>query len=245
MGVPEQRWRALFDNHMAFLETHRAEVRRPADGIHVQSERKEFTYLIPNTVGVKPEVLAAYHTLQIVPWANLFDSSFENFHPNGAISYMQLEKIPGTWPAVNTGIDVRIAQNKGDIYAFTDVQARGFLGTPEGYQEWAPFLHRANEKNLKSENQTFYVGYEQEKPVGIVLALKTAGIAGLYSLATLPGARKKGVGATILKKAITDAFAKGCTEATLQVTKGDHLQSFFEKLGFREEFATTLLSKKA
>jgi len=79
------------------------------------------------------------------------------------------------------------------------------------------------------------------EPAGVA-ALVRAGerIGGIYSVATRPQFRRRGV-ATALSLWCIDAFKKTGDEAlTLQVNHGSDAQRLYEKLGFETAYAVTL-----
>jgi ribosomal protein S18 acetylase RimI-like enzyme len=60
-----------------------------------------------------------------------------------------------------------------------------------------------------------YIGYLQDKPVAVASLLLHAGIAGIYGVATIPGARRKGAGTAITRHALREASRQGYHVAVL------------------------------
>jgi ribosomal protein S18 acetylase RimI-like enzyme len=55
---------------------------------------------------------------------------------------------------------------------------------------------------------------------------------GIYSLSTLPGARRRGLGTALTKLAVSQARARGCLTATLQATP--MAEKLYATVGFRD-----------
>ena len=126
---------------------------------------------------------------------------------------------------------------------FSHVQTASFLDSAEAYEAWHAFLSAANQRNLTSENQTFYIGYLDGKPVGVCLPVLSDDVAGIYAVATLAEYRKKGVSTTIMKQAITDARKAGYQTVALQVAANSYAQSFYEGLGFGLQYTVRIFNR--
>lgn len=78
---------------------------------------------------------------------------------------------------------------------------------------------------------TLYMAHWGNHPVATVATLPAGNTIGLYHVATLPEARRRGIAGNLLLLALRDAQAAGYTTATLTATpEGQHLYS---QLGFR------------
>jgi len=76
-----------------------------------------------------------------------------------------------------------------------------------------------------------YVGYLNGKPVSTSSLIYGGGAAGIYSVATLPEARGKGIGSAVTLKPLQDACEMGYRIGTLQ--SSDMGFNVYKKLGFR------------
>jgi GNAT superfamily N-acetyltransferase len=75
-----------------------------------------------------------------------------------------------------------------------------------------------------------YVAYVDGRPGAALATLQHEGIVGVYHVATLPFARRRGIAGNLLILALRDAVRAGCTLATLTATpEARHL---YEQLGF-------------
>lgn len=241
MRAPGAKWQSLFENHLHFLAAHRGTVVRIDDAVQVESEKKEFTYFIPGSKEPPGKFLERFSSLHLLPWSYRPPKGWTGFSDRGSLTYLSLSQAPAL--TVPADLEIRLVQDKADMYAFSDVQCRGFLETPEAYQEWAPFLHRANENNLGRPGQYFYLALNQGKPTGALLALDAEKITGLYALATPASERRRGIGATLMKRAIADALARQSAGITLQIAPDSYAEKYFRGLGFLPEFTASILAR--
>lgn len=78
-----------------------------------------------------------------------------------------------------------------------------------------------------------YLGLARGAPVSIVAVAPAAGSLGIYSLATLPEARRQGYAEALLRAAVARESARtGIQRLVLQSTEAGH--SLYRRLGFRE-----------
>lgn len=69
------------------------------------------------------------------------------------------------------------------------------------------------------------------KAAAVALALHHGGDCGVSFVATVPGARRRGLASRVMGATLADAGARGCTTVSLQATEvGERL---YERLGFR------------
>jgi ribosomal protein S18 acetylase RimI-like enzyme len=78
---------------------------------------------------------------------------------------------------------------------------------------------------------TTYVGYVGGEPVVSGFAVRTGRAIGVYSIATLPAARRRGYGAAMTERILADGVAAGCDVGVLQASPMG--QPIYERLGFR------------
>jgi ribosomal protein S18 acetylase RimI-like enzyme len=75
-----------------------------------------------------------------------------------------------------------------------------------------------------------YVGLLDGKPVGIVATVEAAGVLGIYSLATLPEYRRRGVGEALLRTVVArESTAK---RLVLQSTEAGY--RMYRRIGFKD-----------
>jgi GNAT superfamily N-acetyltransferase len=78
---------------------------------------------------------------------------------------------------------------------------------------------------------TVYVGYTDGEPVSSGFGIRTGRTIGVYNIATLPSARRRGYGAAMTARVVADGAAAGCDVAILQASEMG--RPIYERLGFR------------
>lgn len=76
-----------------------------------------------------------------------------------------------------------------------------------------------------------YVGYADDEAVTTGLGVRTGRTIGVYNIATVPAARKRGFGAAMSTRIAVDGAAAGCDVAVLQAS--DMGYPIYERLGYR------------
>jgi ribosomal protein S18 acetylase RimI-like enzyme len=242
MGSPGKKWNNIFLNYLAFLNAHRATVTSMNDTVQVQSEKKEFTYLVPGEREPAPALLKNFNTLQLNPWSHRPEKGYAGFEEKDEVAYIRMAESISP-PPVNPLFEIRLVKNKEDMRDFSIVQCLGLLGNSDVYVEWAPFLYKANESNLGAQDQFFYLGLLEGKPAAVAHSLDAEGVTGIYGIATLPDFRGKGLAHSILAKVSADAKERGSEALTLQVAKDSQGEAYFTKLGFAREFTAIIMER--
>lgn len=76
-----------------------------------------------------------------------------------------------------------------------------------------------------------YVGYANGESVVSGLGWRTGRTIGVYSIATVPSARRRGYGAAMTARVVADGLRAGCEAAALQASEMG--RPIYERLGFR------------
>jgi GNAT superfamily N-acetyltransferase len=76
-----------------------------------------------------------------------------------------------------------------------------------------------------------YTGYAGETPVASGLGWRTGRTIGVYAIATIAAARRRGYGAAMTARVVADGLAAGCDVAILQASELG--RPIYERLGFR------------
>lgn len=77
-----------------------------------------------------------------------------------------------------------------------------------------------------------YLGYQAGVPVASSTMVLHAGVAGIYAVATLPSARRQGIGAAMTLRPLLEARANGYRIGTLQSSELGY--PVYRRLGFRD-----------
>lgn len=85
---------------------------------------------------------------------------------------------------------------------------------------------------IRSDNAAYFVATLEGEPVGISVAIRTGQSGGVYSVATLEKARRRGVGTAVTWAAIDAIRGWGCTAAVLQSSEMGY--PVYRAMGFEE-----------
>lgn len=157
------------------------------------------------------------------------------FAEDGELDAMVWRK-PKSLPAPQ-GVRVRVVRGDADMALAVDLVLRGF-GFPA---EWKDVLLSSLAEDPDGvAGQTFLANLDGE-PAGVAALVRTGeGISGIYSVATVPEARRRGV-ATALSQHCIEAYQETNDEfLTLQVLRGSDAQGLYEKLGFETVYTLSL-----
>jgi GNAT superfamily N-acetyltransferase len=123
------------------------------------------------------------------------------------------------------GHEIRRIVDAAGLADHVGAAADGF-GMP---REWLEAIMTT--RLLDEPAATVYVGYTDGVPVATGLGIRTGRTIGVYSIATIETARKRGYGAAMTMRVVDDGAAGGCDVAILQAS--DMGQPIYERLGFR------------
>lgn len=131
---------------------------------------------------------------------------------------------PGGAP-LPAGHEIRVVADAAGLADHAHVLAEGF-GMP---LEWATAF--ALESSAAEPSVTFYVGYQDGEPVTSGLGVRTGRTIGVYNIATVEAARRRGLGAAMTQRAMDDGAVAGCDVAILQAS--DMGLPVYLRLGFQ------------
>jgi len=157
------------------------------------------------------------------PIATALGMTFEE----GVLPGMALHPIPpgGSSPGVPDGHEIRRINDAAGLDDHVGTLADGF-GIPE------PILRPwIGEELWQRDGCAVYVGYTDGQPVTTGFGIRTGRTIGVYNIATLETARRRGYGAAMTERVVADGAAAGCDVAILQAS--DMGRPIYERLGFR------------
>jgi len=149
--------------------------------------------------------------------------AFSDDTPGMAVDLQALNEPIGT---VN-GLEVRAVADEESLRTWAKIFVAGY-GLPSDWEstvfsEW----HKLGlEFPLKN-----YLGYLNDEPVSTACLFYGSGVAGIYSVSTLPKARGKGIGAAVTLQPLLEAREKGYRIGVLQSSELGF--NVYERLGFR------------
>jgi ribosomal protein S18 acetylase RimI-like enzyme len=130
--------------------------------------------------------------------------------------------------------EVKVAVNEGSLTdVWTDVSMRGF-GVPMVLRDALIDMYgkASHYKGTRS-----YSGYFQGKPAGSCGLVSINNVGGIFSVATAPEYRRKGVATALLHKAIADSLSMSNNLLYLITTRGSEAEKLYTSVGF--EVAST------
>jgi len=122
-------------------------------------------------------------------------------------------------------LEIRRVTDAAGIDAHRQVVTVGFGSDP------AVALGTACPDLLDRPECVVYVGYADGGPVISGLGWRTGRTLGVYSIATIESARRRGYGAAMTARAVADGVVVGCDVAALQASEMG--RPIYERLGFR------------
>lgn len=138
---------------------------------------------------------------------------------------MALHPIPLRATAIPAGHEIRRVADQAAMDDHLRAAALGF-GVPEDMLRAI-----AAPDTWQRPGNTVYVGYTDGEPVTTGLGVRTGRTIGVYNIATIESARRRGLGAAITERVAADAVAVGCDVAILQSSPLG--RRVYERLGYR------------
>ncbi len=133
-------------------------------------------------------------------------------------------------PPASRGFSIRLAEGDAAWREWCIVLGWGFGGSAPNelfIRSWHRFV-----SGLASETVRPYLGYINDKPVATSLVFLAAGVAGIYCVATVPEARRRGIGAYMTQFPLLYARSKGFGTGILQSSPMG--LGVYKSLGFQE-----------
>ena len=127
--------------------------------------------------------------------------------------------------AASHGLEIRQVTDRAGLEDHITTAAAGFEMPEE------PLRAIMAETMLGRAGLTVYVGYKGREPVTTGLGSRTGRTIGVYNVATIESARRRGYGAAMTTRIATDGAAAGCDVAILQASPMGH--PVYERLGYR------------
>ncbi len=148
--------------------------------------------------------------------------------PGMAIDLMTLQENGTAIP----GFSVQQVSDAGTLKTLCQVLADGF-GLPDSVADaYFDLMSNVGFAGDSSTALLYYLGWLNDQPVATSMAILAAGVAGIYGVTTLPGARRKGIGARMTLAPLCEARAKGYRVGILQASEMG--ASVYRRMGFQE-----------
>lgn len=144
--------------------------------------------------------------------------------------------------STNPAVHVERVVSLEDGDRFSAIQIAGFDLAAERW-EWE---RERVQRHLAASEHAFYLASLDGRVVGAAKSTRVAGgPTGLAALATLPDARGRGVGTSLLSRMIDDARSAGSTVIFGTVCSGSYAAGMYDRLGFISLFATRTFAQCA
>jgi GNAT superfamily N-acetyltransferase len=125
-----------------------------------------------------------------------------------------------------------------------DSWTKAYLQAFYGDQELAPHITPIVARLLKLKAVTLLEGEVEGVTAGVLAIFRTAGLAGIYCVGTVPEHRRKGVANILLSKAKAIAGAEG-KRLFLQSLSSDGSLHYYLERGFSASYSKKLLSRES
>ena len=234
---------AAFGRHLPGAELHEeAEMRWFYTGLSTSGFNGVLhTHITGDDIDAKIDNVIAYFSTRLVPfsWAigpttlpinlahYLKARGFTHIH-DGTGMAADLQTLP---EAIATPANFRVAEvsDIDMLQTYSTTSMKGFSSTEEymriysdtyraiGFAENSPWHH--------------YIGWLNDEPVGVSSLLLHAGVAGIYGVATVPEARRLGIGSAMTLAPLREARRRGYRVGVLSPSEMG--LSVYKRLGFR------------
>lgn len=233
-------WWPLFENHLAFLATHRGAIRSYDDAVDVVGDADFLSCWIPLEAGAA--IPATARTVWAVPWSG--DGWSERLHQAGfqaagALAYLEAPLSTDTTdaPPTDPSTDIVEVTSHQEALDFAAVQSAGFLEEPSPHDTWwrKTFTDVAA-KNYGDSDQLFYLLRVDGVPAAVTVVVRSGDVFGVYAVTTRPEYRGRGYATALLARARHDVVSRGGRRLALQVEVGSAAERLYTKLGFTPRF---------
>ena len=138
------------------------------------------------------------------------------------------------------GVELRTVASVGDVHDFVDVNAQAYAtyGMPP---EVGPDVVSRPERFLAAPNVVSVVAYLDGEPAAAAQTLLSHGIAGVYWVGTVDGARGRGLGEAVTRAVTNAAFDLGATANSLQASPMG--EPIYRRMGYEEIYRYTTYTR--
>ncbi len=137
--------------------------------------------------------------------------------------------LPAVWSA-SPSTTVRPIDPATDLATFRAILADGFFDGDEGGRSLVDATF-ANPSSLAGPDVAAFVGEVDGRPAAVAGVWLLGADAGIGWVATLPDARRRGLGALVSARAVEYAFDHGASMAALQASPSG--RGVYERIGFK------------
>jgi predicted GNAT family acetyltransferase len=150
------------------------------------------------------------------------------FHRRYTAVGMIIEHRPPRPSSPPTEVVVTQVSSSTDVGRFAHIHESVFRADGKSAEA---VTHYANGSALLAANVTAFLAWADKQPVACAMTLHDGFSAGIYWVATIPSARRKGLGDLVTRTAVWSAFDHGASHVVLQATTMGY--PVYERIGFR------------
>lgn len=226
---------SLFDNHLAFMSSHRGTRIDTDDWICIEGARPDLTCWIPKTCESQvPDACAAVRQPPTASEDWVGRQLLGRFLQEATLAYMVYVGEDGPIVSSPPSIEVDVVNTAEKAVEFAAVQAAGFAtGMRVVDSWWRTFFEAMALRNYGEQTQSFYLARTNGTAVACLLTVETPPIVGIYATATLPQYRRRGIATELLRQVRHGVGARATL--ALQAFSGSSAESLYLKRGFRCE----------
>lgn len=144
---------------------------------------------------------------------------------------MNLDELPRD--SARAELSIETVSTDDELRVFARTLNAGDFQAPEAVERAIPALLRPTASSSSDEpDLRCFVGYRNGVPVATSLRFLSNGVVGIYGVATVPEARRRGFGAAMTVAALQDGRSQGYGVGVLLATPMG--EPVYQRLGFRE-----------
>ena len=144
--------------------------------------------------------------------------------------------------AVPQNLKIKPVETAEEMQSFINVfdQAYGGATSEEPYgtlpKEYGECLFNSFTRKQTDKKIVHYLGFFDEKPIGIATLVFSGNYGCIYNIGTIPDYREKGIGAALTLNAVADSIKNNAKTIFLQTEQGSFNERNFAELGFSTKF---------
>ena len=149
-----------------------------------------------------------------------------------------------------SGIGIREVQDQDELALFVEIFNRAYSGSdpnePYGKAppEWGETVFDSFKKTDPLNHVIYHLLFSGGEAVAVLISVTRDGLAGLYSIGTIPEKRGRGYGGLLTLKAVADLQSRGAHTIFLQTEQNSCNEKFYTKLGFNTRWLGQAWVKK-
>lgn len=132
--------------------------------------------------------------------------------------------------SLNSNIKISTC-NADDLEDWIKVFIDAF-STPQWFNE----LRKITANLIKHPSCTLYIARRKNTAVGVAARYHSENLSGIYCLGIIPQLRNRGVGSTLIRHLINEAYKEGDQKVCLQTLLSENLTGFYTKVGFKKVY---------